>query len=299
MKVKIGKTELASPLIAASGTFSFGLGDFIDWENIGAVTSKTVTFKPKNGNEVPRIAEVGTGMLNSIGLQNPGIDEFTANEIEKYLELPIPLIVSYSGETSEEFVYMTEKLNQFSEILAYELNVSCPNVKKGGIEIGSKIEVVEEVVREVKAVSKKPIIVKLSPNTDDIVKYAEAAEKSGADALALINTLIGSAIDIYAKKPKIKMICGGYSGPGIKPVAVAMIYKVSKALNIPIIGSGGISSWQDVIEFALAGANAAAVGTDLLVNPKNPAVWIPKIEEYLEKNNISWNELSGFVSRNY
>ncbi len=277
-----------NPLITASGTFGSGreFEDLIDLDRLGGITVKGVSSEPWNGNPVPRVAEVYGGMLNSIGLQNPGVENFIKEDIPFLNKYNTVKIVNVCGHSIEEYVDVIEKLNS-TNIDLYELNISCPNVSEGGIAFGTDEKLVFEVVSAAKKAAQKPLIVKLSPNVSDIVAIAKRAEEAGADALSLINTLIGMKIDIKTKKPILANKIGGLSGPCIKPIALRMVYTVSKNVKIPIIGMGGISCAEDAIEFMMAGASLFAVGSANFANPLVTIEILDGINKYLRDNKIN------------
>ncbi len=288
LQVNIGGLLLKNPVMSASGTFGFGeeYAKYFDINKLGAIVVKGITLEPRQGNKPPRIAETPAGILNSIGLQNPGIKEFIRTELPQLKKYNIPIIVNVSGNNIEEYCTIVKMLNEV-EVDAIELNLSCPNVEKGGMAIGVDKDMVFEVTSKVKKISKKPLIVKLSPNVTDITEIAISAEKAGADAISLINTILGMAIDINTKKPLLGNNMGGLSGPAIKPIAIRMVYQVAQNIKIPIIGMGGIVSGADAIEFLLAGASAVAVGSASFVNPLACIEVLNGIEKYMEKNNIN------------
>ncbi|MDR1701835.1 MAG: dihydroorotate dehydrogenase [Sporomusaceae bacterium] len=295
--VDIAGIKMKTPVMTASGTFGFGLEyqEFLDLNKIGAIVVKGTTLLPRAGNAGRRIAETPSGMLNSIGLENPGVDEFLTKTLPLLSPYDVPIIVNISGNTVEEYGALAAKLDQ-SSIAGLEINISCPNVKQGGIAFGTCPTSAAEVVRAVKKNTKKPVIVKLSPNVTDITLMAQAAEEAGADAISLINTLIGMAIDLKTRTPKLGNIIGGLSGPAVKPVALRMVWQVAKAVKIPIIGMGGIMNAEDALEFILAGASAVAVGTANFVNPSAAAEIAAGIEEYLVEQGLSKvSELVGKV----
>ncbi len=285
-EVKIGSLLLKNPVMTASGTFGFGreYGEYYNLSQLGAVAVKGLTLKPREGNHSPRIAETPAGILNSVGLQNPGVEAFLAEELPYLRQYDTAVIANIAGNTVEEYCQMAEILD--TRVDAIELNISCPNVKEGGVAFGTKCDSVFQITKEVKKYCKVPLIVKLSPNVTDIVEIALAAQEAGADALSLINTLLGMKIDIHSKKPVLANVVGGLSGPAVKPVAVRMVYQVSQVVKIPIIGMGGISSWQDAVEFILAGADAVAVGTYNFVNPYGAIEIKEGIEGYMRQNHI-------------
>ena len=281
--------EMNAPVLTASGTFGFGeeFADFVDLSLLGGVMVKGTTLKPRRGNEGVRITETagGAGMLNCIGLENPGVDIFLSETLPRIEKYGMNVIVNISGSTVEEYGILAQKLD-VPGVAALELNVSCPNVKEGGIVFGTDPTAAAAVVKEAKAHTSKPVIIKLSPNVTDIVQMAKAVEAAGADAISLINTLLGMEIDIERRRPVLGNITGGLSGPCVKPVALRMVYQVSRAVNVPIIGMGGISCWQDAVQFFLAGADAIAVGT---ANFADPAVTMKICEglvKYLESHGL-------------
>lgn len=291
MRVNICGVELKNPVVTASGTFGSGheYSDFIDLSRIGAVIVKGVADKPWNGNKPPRIAEVYGGMINSVGLQNPGVDYFIKNDIPFLRQFDTKLIVNVCGHTIDEYVNTVKALRQ-KDVDMIELNISCPNIKAGGMAFGTDCQMAEKVVSEVKKYADKPLIVKLSPNVSDIAAIAKAVENGGADAISLINTISAMKIDIYKRRAVLDNKIGGMSGPAIKPIAIRMVYQASKAVNIPIIGLGGIASGNDAIEFIMAGAYAVAVGTANFMNPYACIDIIDGIEKYM--NDFSVNNLS-------
>lgn len=288
LAVNLGGVQMKNPVTTASGTFGFGqeYSPFIDINQLGAVVVKGTTLLPKDGNPTPRIVETPAGILNSIGLQNPGVDYVVSHYVPYFKTLEVPIIVNISGSTVEEYALVAEKLDQAGGVAGLEVNISCPNVKQGGMAFGSDPAMAAEVTAAVRDATKLPVIVKLSPNVTDIVKVAEAVAKVGADGLSLINTLLGMAIDINSKRPILGNIMGGLSGPAVKPVAVRAVWQVYQAVSLPIIGMGGISTAEDALEFILAGASAVAVGTANFVNPKATVEIVAGIEKYLEQNNI-------------
>lgn len=283
--VNLGGLKLKNPVMTASGTFGFGkeYGDYYNLSELGAIMVKGLTLKPREGNKAPRIAETPAGILNSVGLQNPGVEAFLAEELPYLRQFDTAVIANIAGNTVEEYCRMAELLGD--KVDAIELNISCPNVKEGGVAFGTKCDSVYNITKNVKQYCRVPLIVKLSPNVTDIVEIALATEEAGADSLSLINTLLGMAIDINTRKPILANVVGGLSGPAVKPVAVRMVHQVKKAVKIPVIGMGGISSWQDAVEFILAGADAVAIGTYNFVNPKAPVEILAGIQAYMNKNN--------------
>ncbi|MEA4836024.1 MAG: dihydroorotate dehydrogenase [Anaeromusa sp.] len=287
MSVKLAGLTLKNPVMTASGTFGFGLeyGEFFDVSKLGAIVVKGTTLTPWPGNSGQRIVETPAGMLNSIGLENPGVDVFLTQTLDKLKALDTHIIVNISGRTEEEYALLAEKLD-VDGVAALEVNISCPNVKQGGLAFGTDCAMASGVVEAVKACTKKPVIVKLSPNVTDIAQMAQAVEAAGADAISLINTLTGMAIDIHTWKPKLGNGVGGLSGPAVKPVAVRMVYQVAKAVKVPIIGMGGIMTADDAAEFLLAGATAVAVGTAQFVNPTAALEVVQGLETYVQQRGL-------------
>ena len=281
--------EMKTPVLTASGTFGFGeeFADFVDLSLLGGVMVKGTTLKPRRGNEGVRITETagGAGMLNCIGLENPGVGLFLQETLPRISQYGMNVIVNISGSTVEEYGVLAEMLD-VPGVAAIELNVSCPNVREGGIVFGTDPEAASAVVKEAKAHTRKPVIIKLSPNVTDIVQMAKAVEAAGADAISLINTLMGMEIDIERRQPVLGNVTGGLSGPCVKPVALRMVYQVSRAVKVPIIGMGGISCWQDAVQFFLAGADAIAVGTANFANPAVTMEICEGLEKYLESHGL-------------
>lgn len=287
---------LKNPVMPASGCFAFGkeYGALYDLNVLGALVMKAATLKPRFGNPTPRVAETPDGMLNAIGLQNPGVDRIIADELPRLAAFDLPLIANIAGSEMDDYVRTSEKMSAQPQVAALELNISCPNVKHGGIAFGTVPEVAAELTAKVKAVSQKPVYVKLSPNVTDIVGMAVAVEQAGADGLSLINTLLGMRIDLKTQRPVLANLTGGLSGPAIKPVAIRMVYEVSQKVSIPIIGIGGIENADDVIEFLLAGASAVQVGTANFVNPFVCPDIIAALPDKLEQMGVAdINELVG------
>ncbi|MHC1695287.1 MAG: dihydroorotate dehydrogenase [Eubacteriales bacterium] len=282
LKVKIAGVELKNPVMTASGTCGFGgeYEEFYSPADLGAIMVKGLTLAPRLGNPTPRIAETPSGILNSIGLQNPGVHVFIEKYLPRLKQSGATVIANIAGSTVEDYTEMARILSA-TDTDMLELNISCPNVKEGGVAFGVKPEMVEMVTSAVRKSCTKPLIVKLSPNVSDITENARAAQAGGADALSLINTLIGMSIDINSRRPLLANVIGGLSGPAVKPVAVRMVYQVRGTVSLPIIGMGGIASWQDAIEFLLAGADAVAVGTAMFKNPRLPLEIIEGIDSYL------------------
>lgn len=287
MSVNLAGVTLKNPVMTASGTFGSGAeySEFVDLNNLGAVVTKGVANVPWPGNPTPRVAETTGGMLNAIGLQNPGIDVFCERDIPFLKKFDTKIIVNVCGKTTEDYCEVVERLgNEPVDML--EINVSCPNVKEGGIAFGQNPKAVEEITKAVKKVAKQPVIMKLSPNVTDITEMAKAAEAGGADVLSLINTLTGMKIDIYKQDFALANKTGGLSGPAIKPIAVRMVYQVANAVNIPIIGMGGIQTGEDAMEFILAGATAVAVGTANFNNPFATEQVAAGIESYMRQMGV-------------
>lgn len=287
--------------MTASGTFGYGTeyADFIDLGRLGGIFVKGTTLGPREGNDYPRMAETSSGMLNSVGLQNKGVDYFVEHLYPVIKEYNTHMIVNVSGSSIEDYVACAEKLADLEKMPAIELNISCPNVKEGGMAFGTSCASAAHVTREVRKVFPKTLIVKLSPNVTDIAGIARSVEGEGADAVSLVNTFLGMAIDIKSRKPKLSTITGGLSGPCIKPIALRMVWEVFNAVKIPIIGIGGISNWQDAIEFILAGAVAVQIGTYNFIDPAVSVKVVDGINSYLDRHNISSvNELVGKMITN-
>lgn len=295
LAVNLGGLPMKNPVTTASGTFAAGkeYSDFVDVAALGAVTTKGVSLNGWEGNASPRIAEVPSGMLNSIGLQNPGVAHLKEHELPWLESVGATTIVNVSGHSFDEYVQVIEALED-APVDAYEVNISCPNVDAGGMTIGTHVESVEKVVGMCRAATSRPLIVKLTPNVTDVTEIARAAEASGADAISLINTLLGMAIDARRRKPVLARAVGGFSGPAVKPVALRMVWQCAKAVNVPILGMGGIASGTDAVEFMLAGATAIAVGTANFVNPEATIDVVDGIAAYCEEQGVSdVNELIG------
>ena len=296
-KVNIAGVEFKNPVMVASGTFGSGAeySDFVDLNRLGAVVTKGVANVPWEGNPTPRIAETYGGMLNAVGLQNPGYDLFAKRDIPYLQKYDTNIIVNVCGRTTEDYIDVVEKLGT-ENVDMLEINISCPNVKHGGIAFGQDPKAVEAITKAVKAGAKQPVIMKLSPNVTDITEMAKAAEAGGADALSLINTLTGMQIDVERQKFVLANKTGGLSGPAIKPVAVRMVYQVANAVNVPIIGMGGIACAKDAMEFILAGATAVSVGTANFNNPNTTIEVMEGIEDYMARHNVEdINDLIGIV----
>ncbi len=296
LSITLGKLKLKNPVLTASGTFGYGeeFADFIDLGRLGGIVVKAVTGKNRDGNAYPRMAEVPGGMLNSVGLQNKGVDYFVKEIYPRIKDFTTNVIVNVSGSTLEEYVEVAEKINELAAIPAIELNISCPNVKQGGMAFGNVPSSAREVTNAVRKVYKKDLIVKLSPNVTSIVEIAKAVVDGGADILSLINTILGMAIDVEKQRPVLSTVTGGLSGPAIKPVALRMVWQVHKGVKVPVIGIGGIMNATDAIEFMLAGASAIQVGTANFIDPGVSVKIVNGIEAYLRFHKInSVNELVG------
>ena len=296
LNVNIKSLQLANPVMTASGTFGYGteFADFIDLERLGGIIVKGTTLNRREGNPYPRMAETPSGMLNAVGLQNKGVDYFVQHIYPVIKHLRTNIIVNVSGSDIESYVRTAEIINELEEIPAIELNISCPNVKQGGMAFGVTAKGANEVTKAVREVYKKTLIVKLSPNVTDITEIARAVEDGGADSASLINTLLGMAIDAERRRPMLSTITGGLSGPAVKPIALRMVWQVSKAVNIPIIGLGGIMNARDAIEFLLAGASAIQVGTANFIDPTVTIKIIEGINDYLERHHYqSISEIIG------
>ncbi len=292
--------NLRNPLVTCSGTYGFGeeYQDYCPPEALGAITVKGITPEPRLGNPLPRITETPGGMLNAVGLENPGLGEFLRSYLPRLRKLPTAVIVNISGFAVEDYVQMARALQSDCGLAAIEVNISCPNVKHGGMHFGTDPQSAQEVIAAVKRETDLPVIAKLSPNVTDIVAMARAVEAGGADAVSLINTLLGMSIDIEKRRPFLANIFGGLSGPAIRPVAVRMVWQVAQAVQIPVIGMGGITVWQDAVEFMLAGASAVSIGTGNFVNPRAPLAILAGIEQYCRKNGLaSSRDLVGLAQR--
>ncbi|WP_215492594.1 dihydroorotate dehydrogenase [Fenollaria sporofastidiosus] len=297
LRVKIANIEFKNPLIAASGTFGFGkeYEEYYDISKLGGVSTKGLTLNPKNGNEGIRLFETPSGLMNSIGLENPGIQAFIDNELDFLLSKDIITLVNIGGNNIEDYLEAVRLISK-TDAQMIELNISCPNVKSGGMAFGIKTCVAKDVVKKVRDITDKPLIVKLSPNANDIVEMAKACEEVGADALSLVNTFNAMAIDIFRRKAVFNNKTAGLSGPAIKPIALRMTYEVSKAVNIPVIGMGGIQNYKDVIEFIMAGASAVQVGTMNFTEPMIMSNIVDDLEKYMNDNKIeSFEEIRGII----
>ena len=297
-KVTIAGVELKNPVMTASGTFGSGMeySDFVDLNKLGAVVTKGVANVPWPGNPTPRVAETYGGMLNAIGLQNPGIDVFIERDLAFLKNYDTKVIVNVCGKSVEDYIEVVEKLGDQDTVAMLEINVSCPNVKEGAIAFGQKADALMRITSEIKKKAKQPVIMKLSPNVTDITEMAKAAEAAGADAVSLINTITGMKIDINRRKFALANKTGGLSGPAIKPVAVRMVYQAANAVKIPIIGMGGIANAEDALEFIMAGATAVSIGAMNFVNPYTTVETIEGIESFMKKNQVEdINSLIGCV----
>jgi len=288
MSVELAGIKMRNPVMTASGTFGYGaeFGEYMNLESIGAMISKGLSLKPKAGNPTPRIVETPGGMLNAIGLQNVGIDAFISQKLPYLSKVATPVIVNLYGNTLEEYGEVASRLDSLDGVAGIEVNISCPNVKQGGIVFGTDPQAAQEVVRLVRRSTSKPLIVKLSPNVTDVVLMAKACADAGADALSLINTLTGMAIDLDRRRPILANITGGLSGPAIKPVALRMVWQVARNVKLPIIGIGGIMNARDALEFILAGATAVQVGTASFLDPSAAQTIAQDMEKYLIDNGI-------------
>lgn len=289
LSVKIGSLELKNPIMLASGTVGYGneISEFIDLSKIGGIVTKSISLEPRKGNPPQRIVETASGMLNAIGLANVGVEQFINEKIPFLEKINSTLICNIAASSIEEYEKCVEILDPEETVKAFEINVSCPNVKEGGLIFGNDVNAVGRITEKVRAKTNKPIIIKLSPNNSNITDYAEVIKKEGGDAVSAINTLIGTSFDIYKKTPKIKNITGGLSGPAIKPVALAKILEISKKVDIPIIGIGGIMNWKDAIEFMIVGATAFQLGTVNFINPKAGIEILEGIENYCKETSTS------------
>lgn len=299
-KINFAGIEMKNPVTVASGTFGYGreFAEFFDLGKLGAIITKGTSLKPKSGNKPSRVCETPSGMLNSIGLQNPGVEYFAKNDLPFLRKFDTKIIVNACGSSIDEYVELSKILNTL-DIDGVELNLSCPNVKEGCMAFGNTYEGVKNVTKEVRKVLDKPLIVKLTPNVTDIANIAKGAEDGGANAVSLINTLLGMKIDIYKRRPVLANNTGGLSGPAIKPVAVRMVYQVSQAVNIPVMGLGGIVSGEDAIEFMLAGASAISIGAGNFIDPYTSLKVIDGIEDYMKRCNLeNLSEIIGKVELN-
>lgn len=296
----IGDLRFKNPVLTASGTFGYGseFDDFFEVSRLGGIILKGTTLEPREGNQYPRMAETPSGMLNAVGLQNKGIDYFEKFIYPRIQNYETNIIVNINGSYIDDYVALAERINKLEKIPAVELNISCPNVKMGGMAFGTNLDSAREVTREVRAVYSKKLIVKLSPNVTNIVDFARVVEEEGADSVSLINTLLGMAIDVAKMKPSLSTITGGLSGPAIKPIALRMVWQVAKAVRVPVIGIGGIMTTSDALEFLLAGASAVQVGTASFIDPQASIKILEGIEKYLlDKGFNDIREIVGYVNR--
>jgi len=300
LEVSVGSLKFRNPVITASGTFGYGseFEDFMDVSGLGGIILKGTTLEPREGNPYPRMAETPSGMLNAVGLQNKGIDYFEENIYPKVSGFNTNVIVNINGSYIEDYVALAGRINGLDKIPAIELNISCPNVKMGGMAFGTNPSSAREVIKAVRAVYSKVLIVKLSPNVTDITEFARIAEEEGADSVSLVNTFLGMAIDVRTMKPSLSTVTGGLSGPAIKPVALRMVWQTAKAVKIPVIGMGGIMDANDAIEFILAGATAVQIGTASFIDPLASVKVVDGISRYLSGNGFSnISEITGLINR--
>jgi dihydroorotate dehydrogenase (NAD+) catalytic subunit len=288
LSVQIGPLKLRNPILLASGTVGYGneVAEFVDLNKIGGIITKSLSLKPRKGNPPQRIVETPSGMLNAIGLANVGVEVFLKEKIPFLKNYDVPLICNIAASTIEEYVECTRILTEEVTIKAFEINVSCPNVKEGGLQFGNNVAMVGKITERVKAVTNKPVIIKLSPNVSYISEFAKVVKESGGDAVSAINTLVGTSFDIFKRKPKIFNINGGLSGPAIKPVALAKVLEISRNVDLPIIGIGGIMNWKDVVEFMIVGASAIQLGTLNFINPAASIEILESLEKYCIENGI-------------
>lgn len=289
ISVRVGKVKLKNPIILASGTCGFGreLAEYMDLSKLGALSSKGLTLLPRDGNQGVRVAETPSGMLNCVGLQNPGVDAFLETELDYMVQTGAGVVVNVAGHSDEDYLAMVEKLDPYKDkIDALELNFSCPNVKEGCMVIGSSPKAIQSLVSRLRKLTDLPIWVKLTPNVTSIAETAKGAEAGGADAIVAINTMLGMAIDIRTRRPILHNNTGGLSGPCVKPVALRMVHEIYDAVNIPVVGCGGISTYEDVLEFMIAGASAVELGTISLVHPTRPVEIVEDLEKYVEQNKL-------------
>lgn len=296
LSVNVGPIKLRNPILVASGTVGYGneIAEFIDLSKIGGIVTKSLSLRPRKGNPPQRIVETPAGMLNAIGLQNVGVEEFLKEKIPFLKKYSTTLICNIAASTVDEYVECTRLLTSEESIDAFEINVSCPNVKEGGLQFGNDPSAVGLITGRVKAVTNKPVIVKLSPNVSYISEFAKVVKEEGGEAVSAINTLVGTAFDIKTKKPKLHNVFGGLSGPAIKPIALAKVLEIKQKVDIPIIGIGGIMNWKDVIEFMIAGSSAVQVGTLNFIDPTASVKIIDELLKYCEENGI--NKISELTS---
>ena len=296
LSVQVGTLKFRNPVLLASGTVGYGneISEFTDLNKIGGIVTKSLSLKPRKGNPPQRIVETPAGMLNAIGLANVGVEVFLKEKIPFLKQYDVPLICNIAASTVEEYVECTRILTSEDTIKGFEINVSCPNVKEGGLQFGNDVKAVGNITEKVKAVTNKPVIIKLSPNVSYISEFARVVKDSGGDAVSAINTLVGTAFDIYSRRPKIHNVSGGLSGPAIKPVALAKVLEIRQKVDIPIIGIGGIMTWKDVVEFMIAGASAIQLGTVNFINPSASKEILEDLENYCTSQGIEQlSELTG------
>ncbi|MBK7377724.1 MAG: dihydroorotate dehydrogenase [Ignavibacteriales bacterium] len=296
LSVSIGTLQLRNPIMLASGTVGYGneMAEFIDLNTIGAIVTKSLSLKARKGNPPQRIVETPAGMLNSIGLANVGVEEFIKTKIPFLQKYDVPIVCNIAASTIDEYAECVNLLTNENSIKAFEINVSCPNVKEGGLQFGNDLAAVGKVTAKVRAATKKPIIIKLSPNVSYIADFAKVVKQEGGDAVSAINTLVGTSFNIFTRKPKIFSVTGGLSGPAIKPVALAKVLEIKRNVEIPIIGIGGIMNWQDVVEFMIAGASAVQIGTLNFINPSAAKEILSSLEDFCIKQNLNkLSELTG------
>lgn len=296
LSVNIGKLKLKNPILLASGTVGYGneISDFIDLNILGGIITKSISLKPRKGNKPQRIVETSSGMLNAIGLANVGLEEFINEKIPFLAKYDVPIICNIAASSIEEYVECVNTLNSENTIKAFEINVSCPNVKEGGLQFGNNLTMVGKITERVRAVTEKTLIIKLSPNVSYISEFAKICKENGADAVSAINTLVGTAFNINTKKPKLSNIFGGLSGPAIKPIALAKVLEIHRSVDIPIIGVGGIMNWQDIIEFMIVGAAAIQLGTLNFIDPTASISILQGLYNYCSERNIeSLSKLTG------
>lgn len=288
LSVQIGSLKLRNPVLLASGTVGYGneISEFTDLNRLGGIVTKSLSLKPRKGNPPQRIVETPAGMLNAIGLANVGVEVFLKEKIPFLKEYDCPLICNIAASTIEEYVECTKILTDEDTIKAFEINVSCPNVKEGGLQFGNDMKAVGRITEKVRAVTNKPLIVKLSPNVSYIAEFARVVKDEGGDAVSAINTLVGTAFNIFTRKPKLYNVNGGLSGPAIRPIALAKVLEIKKSIDIPIIGIGGIMDWKDVVEFMIVGSSAVQIGTLNFINPAAPETILKQLEDYCSKLGI-------------
>ncbi len=296
LSVSIGKLKLRNPILLASGTVGYGneISDFIDLSILGGIITKSISLKPRKGNKPQRIVETSSGMLNAIGLANVGLEEFIKEKIPFLSNYDVPIICNIAASSIEEYVECIKTLDSVDVIKAFEINVSCPNVKDGGLQFGNNLMMVGKITEQVRSVTEKTVIIKLSPNVSYISEFAKVCKENGADAVSAINTVVGTAFNINTRKPKLSNIFGGLSGPAIKPIALAKVLEIKRSVEIPIIGVGGIMNWQDVVEFMIVGSSAIQIGTLNFIDPTAAVSIIKGLNDYCLKNNIeSISQLTG------